>query len=184
MFKICLIYLITAHNLSGYLERLPPGKKKSTIWNSWKRQYFVAKGGILTCYSDSTSAAVLMDRVEVAGGGRVDFMESTMLGVQDRRGHYVVLRCGSHEEASAWEKVLSSACNPHASLFVHPVRQPKVFKNVLVVDFGGSSVRAGIAATVPSLPALFFPAVMAVAHDNEDEKYFGLDAFAPEVRNR
>ena len=36
----------------------------------------------------------------------------------------------------------------------------------------------------PTLPVLFFPAVMAVAHDNEDEKYFGLDAFAPEVRNR
>ena len=36
----------------------------------------------------------------------------------------------------------------------------------------------------PTLPILFFPAVMAVAHDNEDEKYFGLDAFAPEVRNR
>ena len=36
-----------------------------------------------------------MDRVELSGGGRVDFMESTMLGVQDRRGHYVVLKCQS-----------------------------------------------------------------------------------------
>ena len=87
----------------GYLERLPPGKKKSTIWNSWKRQYFVAKGGVLTSYTDS-SRGVLMERIEVAGGGRVDFMESTMLGVQDRRGHYVVIKCGDAEEAAAWEK--------------------------------------------------------------------------------
>ena len=67
--------------MEGYLERLPPGKKKSTIWNSWKRQYFVTKGGLLLVFSDS-SCAVLMDRIELCGGGRVDFMESTMLGVQ------------------------------------------------------------------------------------------------------
>ena len=36
-----------APEMEGFLERLPPGKKKSTIWNSWKRQYFVAKAGLL-----------------------------------------------------------------------------------------------------------------------------------------
>ena len=169
--------------IEGYLERLPPGKKKSTIWNSWKRQYFVVKAGILMCYTDQ-SCGVLMERIELNGGGRVDFMESTMLGVQDRRGHYVVIKCKDPEEAKTWERVLAANVSQESTdLFVLP-RSPTVFKNVLVVDFGGASVRAGIASVVPTLPQLFFPAVMAVAHDNEDEKYFGLDAFAPEVRHR
>lgn len=64
-------------------------------------------------------------------------------------------------------------------------KQPKLFSNVLVVDFGGASVRAGIAATTgPTLPKLFFPTLIAVGRNNEAEKYFGFDAFAPEVRSR
>jgi hypothetical protein len=45
-------------NLEGYLERLPPGKKKSTIWNSWKRQYFVAKNGLLLIFGDNTRQVI------------------------------------------------------------------------------------------------------------------------------
>ena len=75
-----------------------------------------------------------------------------------------------------------------AKTFVIPVgipKAPKLFSNVLVVDFGGASVRAGIAATTgPTLPRLFFPTVMAVGRSNETEKYFGFDAFAPEIRSR
>ncbi len=55
---------------------------------------------------------------------------------------------------------------------------------VLVIDLGGASVRAGVAARMPTLPRLFFPAVMAVAHTDEQEKYFGMDAFAEEVNNK
>jgi hypothetical protein len=44
-----------------------------------------------------------MDRIELSGG-RVDFMESTMLGIQDRRGHYVVIKCGDAKIATEWEK--------------------------------------------------------------------------------
>ena len=62
---------------------------------------------------------------------------------------------------------------------------PKLFTNILVVDFGGASVRAGIAATSgPTLPRLFFPTLIAVGRSNESEKYFGFDAFAPEIRSR
>jgi len=64
-------------------------------------------------------------------------------------------------------------------------KQPKLFTNVLVVDFVGASVRAGITATTgPTLPKLFFPTLIAVGRNNEAEKYFGFDAFAPEVRSR
>ena len=46
-------------------------------------------------------------------------------------------------------------------------------------------MRAGIAATSgPTLPRLFFPTLIAVGRSNESEKYFGFDAFAPEIRSR
>ena len=175
-----------APEMEGFLERLPPGKKKSTIWNSWKRQYFVAKAGLLLIFGDS-SRSVLMDRIELFGG-RVDYMETTMLGIQDRRGHYVVLRFKDGEEADRWHTGLSAhVSHDLAQTFVTPTaitNDPSLFKPILVVDFGGSSVRAGIASSMPTLPQLFFPSVMAIGKGHEDEKYFGLDAFAPEVRSR
>ena len=173
-----------AEEMEGYLERLPPGKKKSTIWNSWKRQYFVAKSGLLLIFGDS-SRSVVMDRIELFGG-RVDYMESTMLGIQDRRGHYVVLRLKDSEDADKWHSALAShVSHDLAQSFVTPSPlDPGLFKQILVVDFGGCSVRAGIVSSMPTLPQLFFPSVMAIGKNHEDEKYFGMDAFAPEVRSR
>ena len=126
-----------------------------------------------------------MDRIELFGG-RVDYMESTMLGIQDRRGHYVVLRFKDNEDADKWHTGLSNhVSHDLAQTFVTPVmNNPDMFKHVLIVDFGGSSVRAGIACSMPVLPQLFFPSVMAIGMKDPDEKYFGMDAFAPEIRSR
>ena len=62
----------------------------------------MAKNGLLLIFGDKTRQ-VLMDRIELFGG-RVDFMESTMLGIQDRRGHYVVIKCGDAIIATEWER--------------------------------------------------------------------------------
>ena len=79
-------------NIEGHLERLPPGKKKSTIWNSWKRQYFVAKNGLLLIFADN-SRQVLMDRIELAGG-RVDFVGAVRgQSAKVREAHDVPLLC-------------------------------------------------------------------------------------------
>ena len=42
-----------AAHFRGNLERLPPGKKKSTLWNNWKKMYFVAERGFLQVRSNS-----------------------------------------------------------------------------------------------------------------------------------
>jgi actin-related protein len=172
--------------VQGFLERLPAGKKKSTLWNSWKKHYFVAQKGFLNVYSDD-SCAVILERIELFGG-QVDFTDSHILGVQDRRGHYLVLKCPSAEDAQRWERaVRANIGQDFAKTFVTPSPRPKApsfFTDVLVIDFGGASVRAGIATTFPTLPKIFFPSVMAVEHLNEQAKYFGLDTFAPEVRSR
>merc|ERR1719348_1342729 len=41
-------------SIEGYMERLPAGRKKSALWNSWKKQYFVAKSGNLFVYSNKS----------------------------------------------------------------------------------------------------------------------------------
>ena len=68
--------------IEGYMERLPAGRKKSTMWNSWKKQYFVAKNGVLNIYEDKTQGE-LLGKFELFGGN-IDFMDSNMLGIQDR----------------------------------------------------------------------------------------------------
>lgn len=68
--------------------------------------------------------------------------------------------------------------------FVIP-KVPKLFTNVLVVDIGGASVRAGIASTIgPTLPQIFFPTIMAVERSGDKSpKCFGFDALSPEIRS-
>ncbi|TRY62880.1 hypothetical protein TCAL_02029 [Tigriopus californicus] len=175
-----------AAHIEGFLERLPTGKKKSTIWNSWKKQYFVAKKGILYSYADDTCSSPL--EVLELFGGKVEYIDSKMLGVHDRRGHYLAVRCPSDKQALKWETAINAHINQDFSkTFVTPSPIPKslsYYTQILVVDIGGASVRAGVASKVPSLPQLFFPCVMAVDHHQECSKYFGMDAFAKEIRSR
>ena len=173
-------------SIEGYMERLPAGRKKSTLWNSWKRQYFVAKSGMLLIFENKTQED-LTDKLEMFGG-QVDFMDSNMLGLQDRRGQYVVVRCASHKAAQEWESALSfHTMEDYSKTFICPSpwpRSPKLLTNIIVIDLGGASIRAGICGSSPYLPKLFFPSLMAVNPANNQEKYFGLDALQPEVRSK
>lgn len=178
-----------AAHKEGHLERLPQGKKRSTLWNSWKKQFFVADRGILQSYADQSRSAPL-ETIELFGG-QVRFEEGQdEWVVVDRRGHTMALRCSDKKETKTWIEALEANMSQDFSKsFVTPnpwPRSPSVFTNVLVIDFGGASVRAGVASemSLPTLPQLFFPSVMAVEHSNEQAKYFGLDAFADEVRSR
>ena len=172
-------------SIEGYMERLPAGRKKSTMWNSWKKQYFVARNGVLYVYENKTQE-VMTDKFEMFGG-HVDFMDSNMLGLQDRRGQYIVVRCVSHRAAQEWESALSfHTMEDYSNTFVCPSPIPRNFKlltNVIVIDLGGASVRAGICGADPYMPKLFFPSLMAVHPGNNHEKYFGFDALKPEIRS-
>jgi len=176
----------TCPSIEGYMERLPAGRKKSTLWNSWKKQYFVAKNGNLFVYSNK-SQDELTDKLEMFGG-QVDFMDSNMLGLQDRRGLYIVVKCASHKAAQEWESALSfHTMEDYSKTFISPSPWPtklKVLTNVIVIDLGGASIRAGICGSQPYLPKLFFPSLMAVNPSNQQEKYFGFDALKPEVRSK
>ncbi len=185
-----------AAHIQGHLERLPQGKKKSTVWNTWKRVYAVANVGVLTLYADESRKTPL-ETVELFGGkaevvaeGEEETSGDVLLRVVDRREHRLSLRCPrGREEAARWRDALElHARQDFSKTFVVPSPVPanhlSLFTSTLVIDFGGASVRAGVATKVPSLPQLFFPAVMAEERGNEEAKYFGLDCFADEVRLR
>ena len=173
-------------SIEGYMEKLPAGRKRPTLWNSWKKHYFVARNGILHIYSNK-SQTELLEKLELFGG-QVDFMDSSMLGIEDRRGQYVVVRCASHIAAQEWESALSfHALENFTKSFIspHPIpRDIKTMSNIIVVDLGGASIRAGICGPTPYLPRLFFPSLMAVNPNSSQEKYFGFDALKPEIRSK
>jgi len=169
--------------IEGYMERLPAGRKKSTLWNSWKKQYFVARAGILSVFA-SRAQEELTDRLEMFGG-TIDYMDSHMLGLQDRRGQYVVVRCASTKAAREWEAALANHTKEvYCNTFLRPAKiiPDKSSGKIVVVDLGGASIRAGICGAEPALPRLYFPSLMAASPSTSTEKYFGFDALKPEVR--
>lgn len=168
-------------NKEGYLEKLPSGRKKATYWNPWKTKYIKLKNGFLYCYDNNRSEKPSMTLQLM--GGHIDSLESKMIGVDDQKGHYVVLRCSDEEETESWENALRSHCsedfvNAYTSPCLHPL---KISKNILVVDLGSCSVRAGILMSSPSLPQLFFPTVCAT-NKLSQKKIFGMEALKPSVR--
>ena len=168
-------------SIEGYMERLPAGRKKSTLWNSWKKQYFVARAGIVSVFS-SRAQEEQTDRLEMFGG-QVDFMDSNMLGLQDRRGQYIVVRCASHKAAREWEAALAFHTREEfCSTFLKPSPTIPKAGSIIVVDLGGASIRAGIVGPQPALPRLYFPSLMAASPSTPTEKYFGFDALKPDVR--
>lgn len=173
-------------SIEGYMEKLPAGRKRPTLWNSWKKHYFVARNGILHIYSNKAQTE-LLEKLELFGG-QVDFMDSSMLGIEDRKGQYVVVRCASHIATQEWESALSfHTLENYAKTFIspHPIpRDIKTMSNIIVVDLGGASIRAGICGPTPYLPRLFFPSLMAVNPASSQEKYFGFDALKPEIRSK
>ena len=173
-------------SIEGYMEKLPAGRKRPTLWNSWKKHYFVARGGMLYIYTNKARTEQI-EKLELFGG-QVDFMDSNMLGVEDRRGQYIVVRCASHKAAQEWESALSfHTLENYSKTFISPVPIPRDIRSlsgVVVVDLGGASVRAGLCGPQPCLPRLFFPSLMAVNPDNQHDKVFGFDALRPEIRCR
>merc|ERR1719222_919505 len=116
-------------------------------------------------------------------GGQVDFMDSNMLGLQDRRGQYIVVRCASHKAAREWEAALAFHTREEfCSTFLRPSPTIPKAGSIIVVDLGGASIRAGLCGPQPALTRLYFPSLMAASPSTPTEKYFGFDALKPEVR--
>ncbi|KAF2365593.1 Pleckstrin domain [Trinorchestia longiramus] len=188
-------------NIEGFLEKLPSGRKKATFWNAWKKRYFVAKDGVLYYYQNSQCDKPSL-RLTLMGG-KVETMEANMvgvddgphtaednsdkmIGVDDGKGHYVVMRCSSKSEAERWRKALEThLVEDFASQYVQPhpmTTNPTLLRDTLIIDIGSCSIRAGVLASQATLPQVFFPTVLATDRESR-RQYWGPEALSPEVRS-
>lgn len=170
-------------NMEGYLEKLPSGRKKATYWNPWKRKYFQAKDGYLSCFENSQSDKP-STKISLMGGS-IDSLENNMLGIDDKKGHYIVVKCSNKEDAEEWKKALLSQCTDDVSLtYIHPVQFPlKNHRDVIIIDLGSCSIRAGILMDQPTLPQVFFPTVCSIDKISGKET-FGMECLLPNIRQK
>ncbi|CAN7941758.1 unnamed protein product, partial [Ixodes hexagonus] len=168
-------------NKEGYLDMMPSNRKKATYWNPWKRRYFKLCDGNLSCFESESSQRPFVKAQLM--GGHIDTLENNMIGIDDRKGHYIAVKCSSERDAEAWLDALHSQCQENfAKSFVEPVLRPLAsHKRVIVVDMGGCSIRAGILMDQPTMPAVYFPSVCST-DKNTGQQTFGIEALTPEVR--
>lgn len=124
----------------------------------------------------------------------------------------MVVKGSSKAETDRWHQALMSHVNHYtagrqAQTYIQPrAREPKLLKDVIILDLGSSSVRAGILGAhgtittcynlltkdfvikfmtfrfAASLPQVFFPSVAAVDKGSGLLVAFGTQATLPEIR--
>ncbi|XP_063444872.1 uncharacterized protein LOC134725177 isoform X2 [Mytilus trossulus] len=173
-------------NMEGLMEKLPMNKKKATLLKTWKRRFFRAKDGWLHYYEgileDQTSNRDKpSDSVQLMGG-KIDDLGNRVLGVDDGRGRFLMVRCPTEKEYGQWKLALESQTVNNVT-YVRPVMSspPHPEKKVMIIDIGSGGIRAGVMGAQPCLPQMFFPSVVA-KHKTTQELVIGIDAYKPEIR--
>ncbi|GFO44483.1 histone-lysine N-methyltransferase SETMAR [Plakobranchus ocellatus] len=171
--------------MEGLMEKLPMNKKKATLLKTWKRRFFRAKDGWLYYYETSNRERP-SETIQLMGGSIID-LGNRVLGIDDGRGRYLMVRCPTEKEHGQWVVALESqtADNTKAT-YVRPAlaaaRHPS--KKVVVIDLGSSAIRAGVLGDQASLPELFLPSVLAVDSQSGKVLAVGQDALAPSMRQK
>ncbi|XP_052061470.1 extracellular matrix-binding protein ebh-like isoform X2 [Mytilus californianus] len=173
-------------NMEGLMEKLPMNKKKATLLKTWKRRFFRAKDGWLHYYEglleDQTSNRDKpSDSVQLMGG-KIEDLGNRVLGVDDGRGRFLMVRCPTEKEYGQWKLALESQTVNNVT-YVRPVMSspPHPEKKVIIIDIGSGGIRAGIMGAQPCLPQMFFPSVVA-RHKTTQELVIGIDTYKPEIR--
>ncbi|KAK3102537.1 hypothetical protein FSP39_012051 [Pinctada imbricata] len=170
--------------MEGLMEKLPMNKKKATLLKTWKRRFFRASDGWLH-YFETGSRDKPSDSLQLMGG-RVDDLGNRILGIDDGRGRYLMVRCPTDKEYGQWKLALESqtADNVKAT-YVRPAltlpQHPN--KSIVIIDIGCSAIRAGILGEQASLPKLFFPSTVA-RNKTTSELVTGIEAYTPEIRHQ
>ncbi|XP_041458450.1 uncharacterized protein LOC121410429 isoform X2 [Lytechinus variegatus] len=165
-------------SMEGYMEKLPMGRRRASLIKKWKKRYFRAKAGNLFYYEDH-KAKKSLGYIHLIGG-KVTEISNKVLEVTDMRGRVLLLRCNSKMEFEDWKNILTAetgAFVPKSNI------APPISKRVLVVDLGGSSVRAGVLSESETpYPQVFFPCVAATQGRSKDKTAYGFNALAPDCR--
>lgn len=169
-------------NMEGYLEKLPISKAKDTFLKTWKRRYFKAHNGTLHYY-ESVGEKKESGNFKL-NGGRIEEIGERMLGIEDGRGHYLVLRCASETDYGDWRRALQSqTVEGIQSSWVKPILRSSKSnaKKVIILELGSCAIRAGILGESVALPDLFLPTIVAT-HRETGQRRFCFDALLPDVR--
>lgn len=168
--------------MQGLMEKLPMNKKKATLLKTWKRRFFKAEDGWLYYYETSNHDKP-SDTLQLMGG-KVDDLGNRILGIDDGRGKYLMVRCPTDKEYGQWKLALESqtADNVKAT-YVRPVLSCPAHqqRKVILIDIGSSAIRAGILGEHPTLPSLFFPNMVARSGQDND-LVVGIESYKPEYR--
>lgn len=172
-------------NKSGHVECLPISKTKDTFLKTWKRKFFRTHDGKISFYEGAKNEKEA-GRLEL-GGGNVEEIGPRMLGIEDGRGHYLVVRCPSEQEAKAWkDSIHSQMVGDVSSNWIIPLpgveADASESKRIVVIELGSCSVRAGTLESSPTLPAIFFPNIVATNLTSKC-KVYGFEALKPDVRS-
>ncbi|XP_041348280.1 uncharacterized protein LOC121367897 isoform X2 [Gigantopelta aegis] len=170
--------------MEGYMEKLPMNKKKATLLKTWKRRFFKATDGWLYYYETSDRSKP-SETIQLMGGNIHD-LGNRILGIDDGRGRFLMVRCPTDKEHGQWKLALDTqtADNTKAR-YIHPLLKspPHPQKKVVIIDMGSNAVRAGILGQRPTLPELFFPSVVAV-HNTTSNMVVGMEAYFPGIRHK
>lgn len=148
--------------VQSFMEKLPPGKNlKNSILLTWKKRYFRLNSiGELHVFDIDTKNGMLKDRPDEVYnlmGGKAEFDQNKIISLDDGRGNYMVFRCcvGAEESDEMYLKwkneieqqiVDRSEClwvKPNQPLTLNPSHITKD-RNVLIIDIGTCSIRAGL----------------------------------------
>ena len=146
----------------GYLEKLPVNSSKPSVMKGYKRRYFRAMEGKLYYYEDRKSEKAL-GFAKLTASRLVLIPKKCQLQVVEKSGKFIVIKASNNDELNSWHRALTLEANhataaaplsPTATTYSPP-------NQVLIIDIGACSVRAGFSSDDP-YPEIFFPAVCSL----------------------
>uniref|UniRef100_A0A914XZK7 Actin n=1 Tax=Panagrolaimus superbus TaxID=310955 RepID=A0A914XZK7_9BILA len=173
-------------NMEGHLEIPNDEITVPEVDPEWKKVYFRTKDSRLqwfaTKYADEHPIGdILLSDADIIPN-REDFT-ITVIPKKEVVVPKIVVKVPSNLFEKWRQAFLSHRESTFLDSYVQPILPtiPHLSENVIIIELGSSSIRAGILTHRPSLPQSFFPAFGCVT--DSGEVYVGNDALKPEIRH-
>uniref|UniRef100_A0AC35FHK4 Actin n=1 Tax=Panagrolaimus sp. PS1159 TaxID=55785 RepID=A0AC35FHK4_9BILA len=173
-------------NMEGHLEIPNDEITVPEVDPEWKKVYFRTKDSRLqwfaTKYADEHPIGdILLSDADIIPN-REDFT-ITIIPKKEVVVPKIVVKVPSNLFEKWRQAFLSHRESTQLDAYVQPILPtiPHLSENIIIIELGSCSIRAGILTHRPSLPQSFFPAIGCVT--DSGEIYVGNDALKPEIRH-
>ena len=165
----------------GYLEKLPVGKSRPSVFGGWKRRYFRAMEGNIYYYETRSSEKAL-GFARLSNARIICDTQKLQVQVVDKNGSVLMMKAPNSSELNEWHRALQlESAHPTMTTPTSPPPVPSGDTPVVIIDIGACSVRAGFAGE-KAYPQVFFPAVCSMDAATLDPIDCGLNALLPQNR--